>query len=54
MTWSLTNTAAVVAGLAVIASLVLVGRKRLFPGLVTALALAIAAAVLITVARGIG
>jgi hypothetical protein len=46
-------TATVMAGLAMIAGPIMVGSKGLLPGLLAALALGIAAAVLITIARGI-
>lgn len=50
---TLTYIVAVVAGLAMVASsFLMVTRKRLLPGLVAAVALAILAAVLITLVRG--
>ena len=48
-----THTAAVVAGLAIVASPFMISRKGLLPGLLAAVALCIVAAVLITVIRGI-
>ncbi len=51
---TLTHVAAVVAGLAIIASPFMISRKGLFPGLAAAVALAVAAALLITVARAFG
>ena len=53
MALTFTHTAAVVAGLAIVASPLMVSRKGLLPGLVAAVALGIVAAVLITVVRGI-
>jgi hypothetical protein len=54
MTSTLTHIAAVVAGLAIVATAVTVSRRGLLPGLVAAVALGIAAAVLITAARSVG
>jgi hypothetical protein len=53
MALTLTHTAAVVAGLAIIASPMMISRKGLLPGLLAAITLGIVAAVLITVIRGI-
>jgi hypothetical protein len=53
MELTLAHTAAVVAGLAIVASPLMVSRKGLLPGLAAAVALGIVAAVLITVIRGI-
>lgn len=49
MTMTLTHAAAVVAGLAMVASLFIVGRKRLLPSLAAAVGLCILAAVLISI-----
>jgi hypothetical protein len=54
MTLTLTHTAAVIAGLAIIATTLTVTRRGLLPGLIAAVALGIAAAVLITAARAFG
>jgi hypothetical protein len=54
MTSTLTHITAVVAGLAIVATAVTVSRRGLLPGLVAAVALGIAAAVLITAARSVG
>jgi hypothetical protein len=54
MTTILTHTAAVVAGLAIVASAFTVSRKGLLPGLAAAVVLAVAAALLITAARAFG
>ena len=48
-----THMAAVVAGLAIVASPLMVSRKGLLPGLIAAAALGVVAAVLIAVVRGI-
>lgn len=53
MASALTHAAAVVAGLAIVASPLMISRKGLLRGLIAALVLAIVAAVLISVARGI-
>ena len=53
MSLTFTHTAAVIAGLATIASPLMISRKGLLPGLVAAVSLGIVAAVLITVVRGI-
>ena len=53
MAATLILTATVMAGLAMIASPLMVSTKGLLPGLLAALALGITAAVLITIARGI-
>jgi hypothetical protein len=52
MAQAFAHAAAVVAALAITGSL-MVSRRRLLPGLATAVALGIVAAVLITVVRGI-
>jgi hypothetical protein len=52
MTWFLIHAAVVVAGLAVVASPFMISRKGLLPSLLATVVLGIAAAVLITVARG--
>jgi hypothetical protein len=54
MTSTLTHVAAVMAGLAIVATALTVGRRGLLPGLLAAVALGIAAAVLITAARAFG
>jgi hypothetical protein len=46
---TLTHAAAVVAGLAMVASLFIIGRKRLLPSLAAAVGLCILAAVLISI-----
>jgi hypothetical protein len=53
MAATLILTATVMAGLAMIASPLMVSSKGLLPGLVAAIALGIAAAALITIARSI-
>ena len=52
MTITFTHLAAAVAGLAIIASPLMISRKGLLPGLIAAVAFGIVAAVLITVVRG--
>ena len=54
MTTILTHTAAVVAGLALVATTFTATRKGLLPGMVAAVVLAVAAALLITAARALG
>jgi hypothetical protein len=54
MTTSIAHVAAVVAGLAIVASAFTVSRKGLFPGLAGAVVLAVTAALLIAAARGYG
>jgi hypothetical protein len=54
MTTSIAHVAAVVAGLAIVASAFTVSRKGLFPGLAGAVMLAVTAALLIAAARGYG
>jgi hypothetical protein len=51
---TLTHIAAVVAGLAIVASAFAVSRKGLFPGLIAGVTLCIIAALLITAARAFG
>jgi hypothetical protein len=51
---TLTHVAAVVAGLAIMASPLTISRKGLFPGLAAGVALAVAAALLLTAARALG
>jgi hypothetical protein len=50
----LTHTAAVVAGLAIVATAFTISRRGLLPGMAAAAVLAVAAAVLITAARAFG
>ncbi len=54
MASTLTHVAAVLAGLAIIASPMMISRKGLLPGLAAGVVLAVAAALLITAARAIG
>jgi hypothetical protein len=54
MTTTITHIAAVVAGLAIVASAFTVSRKGLFPGLAAAVVLAVTAALLIAAARSFG
>jgi len=54
MTTTIAHIAAVVAGLAIVASAFTVSRKGLFPGLAAAVVLAATAALLIAAARGFG
>jgi hypothetical protein len=54
MTMTLTHIAAVMAGLAIVASAFTVSRKGLFPGLAVAVVLGVAAALLLTAARAFG
>ena len=51
---TLTHIAAVVAGLAIVASAFTVSRKGLFPGLAAAVVLGVVAALLLTAARAFG
>ena len=51
---TIAHIAAVVAGLAIVASAFTVSRKGLFPGLAAAVVLAATAALLIAAARGFG
>jgi hypothetical protein len=51
---TLTHTAAVVAGLAIVASAFAVSRKGLLPGLAAGITLCIVAALLIMAARALG
>jgi uncharacterized membrane protein YwaF len=51
---TLTHIAAVVAGLAIVATAFTVGRRGLLPSLVAAVVLGVAAALLITAARSFG
>ncbi|MGZ3288902.1 MAG: hypothetical protein ACXU87_12780 [Xanthobacteraceae bacterium] len=53
MTSTITHFSAVMAGLAVIATAFTVSRNGLLPGLIAAVVLGVAAAALLTIARGI-
>jgi hypothetical protein len=54
MDMSLAHVTAVLAGLAIIASYLMISRKGLFPALAAAVALALVGAVLVTAARAFG
>jgi hypothetical protein len=54
MTATFTHVAAVVAGLAIVATSLTVSRNELMRGLVAAVALGVAAALLITAVRALG